>query len=142
MLHYLLTQEEVSSCWYRDGFLYFTALNDGATLAGSSYRSTACNDQRALAWYEEGCAAMFAHKLGHMLGALHNDKDIIKPILGWRSLGRFPLALEPQSSVLLKAIFCLGVSAAPSRIIGLHCSLIPFERPTWQATQPFTQKKV
>lgn len=65
----------------RDAAFLFSGYEDGSTVSGATYRAAACNPDLSYAWVEGFHHLVFAHEVGHMLGAKHDTSGIMTPRL-------------------------------------------------------------
>lgn len=75
-------QAGVSAGSFRDAGFFLSGYKDRTDLAGATYRAQACNEQLSFAWVEHGIAPVFAHEIGHMLGAHHDVAGVMTPAVG------------------------------------------------------------
>lgn len=88
----------VSSSAHRDAAFLFTGYGDDTPLAGATYRAAACSDKLSFAWVEGSNPVVFAHEVGHMLGASHDIEGIMTPKVRQSST----LVLSENSTALLR----------------------------------------
>lgn len=62
----------------RDITYLFSGFSDGAMLTGMAYRGATCNMRYGYGWVEGISALLFAHEMGHSLGARHDSKGLMR----------------------------------------------------------------
>lgn len=59
----------------------FTASASSSLLSGAAYQFGACDFKRSIAWVKSASPYVLAHELEHVLGAPHDNKGVMSPVL-------------------------------------------------------------
>lgn len=77
----------------RDIAYFVSGAEDGTSTAGRAYLRATCNDAYGYGWAEGNSPAIFAHEMGHTLGADHAESGLMRPSL----TGNDPLKFSAET---------------------------------------------
>lgn len=86
-------KETISDQANRDGVFFLSGYEDDTDVSGATYKSAACDSTYSFAWVEQTFPIIFAHEVGHMLGATHQSEGIMRSEVRAED----PIELSPDS---------------------------------------------
>lgn len=74
-------QGTVSVNAHRDAIFFFSGYESDSSETSASFKSAACDEDFSYAWTSSSLTTVVAHQIGHMLGAPHDSRGIMRSVV-------------------------------------------------------------